>query len=365
MTTTLTSELTRQQADMLAIHFEPRWGSPFWLDALERCGLPAGHEFQSLGELRIFGPLDFEALRFRPLDYMIPRSRLSRLSQCFRSETGGTTGHPIPTLFDEAEFHRSFVHPFMRAADVVAFPLGGNWLFIGPTGPHIIGRAARALAIAMGAGDPHMIDFDPRWYRKLAAGSIGRRRYLDHVVEQSLATIKREPIDVLFSTPAVLDALSPRMTPAQRHRIRGIHYGGQRLDALRYRELREDLFPYAAHLSGYGNSLFGCALEVPRTPSRPSLDYHLPHEGWFIELLDWDGSGPLPPPEAAVPSGKRGRMLAHRFSPTCLLLNLVESDTAVRLDPDLRALSAGFRFGAFSDPLPPESDIQERSAGIY
>ena len=41
--------------------------------------------------------------------------------------------------------------PFVAAAARVHFPRELNWLFIGPSGPHIIGKAARACASAMGS----------------------------------------------------------------------------------------------------------------------------------------------------------------------------------------------------------------------
>ncbi len=67
------------------------------------------------------------------------------------AETAGTLGRPKTAVHRADEFETAFVTPFVMAARRVGFPEGGHWLFIGPTGPHIIGRAARRCARALGA----------------------------------------------------------------------------------------------------------------------------------------------------------------------------------------------------------------------
>ena len=56
--------------------------------------------------------------------------------------------------------------------------------------------------------DPFSVDFDPRWAKKLADGSLARRRYLDHVTAQALDVLEREEVGVLFTTPPALAALA-------------------------------------------------------------------------------------------------------------------------------------------------------------
>ena len=72
---------------------------------------------------------------------------------------------------------------------------------------------------------------------------------------------QREDIGVLFATPSVLHILAEQMNAAQRERIHGVHYGGQRLDRETLQKFQAEVFPNAKHLSGYGNTLFGCCLE--------------------------------------------------------------------------------------------------------
>ena len=111
-------------------------------------------------------------------------------------------------------------------AAATGFPAGRPWLWVGPSGPHVIGKAVRELARQTGSMDPFSVDFDPRWAKRLADGSLARQRYLDHVTDQALDVLAREEVGVLFTTPPALAALAERMTDRQREAIRGVHYGG-------------------------------------------------------------------------------------------------------------------------------------------
>jgi hypothetical protein len=111
---------------------------------------------------------------------------------------------------------------------------------------------------ALGAHDPFSVDFDPRWARTLAAGSLARGRYLEHVVRQALAVINAEAPRIIFTTPAVLTRLADGMSNAQRKSIAGVHYGGQRVESEELRHFQEDVFLNAVHLSGYGNTIRAC-----------------------------------------------------------------------------------------------------------
>ena len=66
----------------------------------------------------------------------------------------------------------------------------------------------RELARQTGSMDPFSVDFDPRWAKRLADGSLARQRYLDHVTDQALDVLEREDVGVLFTTPPALAALA-------------------------------------------------------------------------------------------------------------------------------------------------------------
>ena len=59
------------------------------------------------------------------------------------------------------------------------------------------------------------------------------------------------------------------MSREQYLRILGVHYGGVALTPGLYDGFRNEMFPNAVHLSGYGNSLFGMCPELfPEEPKK-------------------------------------------------------------------------------------------------
>ena len=264
----MSDTLDRRLADVLALHFDPRTGSPYWLDRQRRLGFDVRREVRRVDDLPLLGPTAPADLTTRPLEDFVPRPLLERKEEWVVAETGGTLGRPTITLWLRRELAAAFVDPFTAVATACRFPVGAGWLFVGPTGPHVIGRAMRGNARALGSAEPFTVDFDPRWAKKLPAGSLAARRYLDHVVEQALAILKVQDVGVLFSTPPVLLALAAAQPAARRERIGGVFYGGLALEPQAAAELLES-FPRAVHLAGYGNSLVGLALELA-----PSTDGH-------------------------------------------------------------------------------------------
>ena len=50
--------------------------------------------------------------------------------------------------------------------EIVGFPRGENWLFIGPTGPHGVADSTKEIARLRG-GMCYFIEFDPRFIKLL------------------------------------------------------------------------------------------------------------------------------------------------------------------------------------------------------
>jgi hypothetical protein len=144
-------------------------------------------------------------------------------------ETAGTSGRPSATAYRDDEFQTAFITPFLKVVEATAFPRGLPWLWIGPSGPHIIGKVVRELARQTGSMDPFSVDFDPRWAKRLTEGSTARQRYLEHLTSQAMEVMQREEIGVLFATPPALAVLAARMSDRQREAIQGLHYGGMSL----------------------------------------------------------------------------------------------------------------------------------------
>jgi acyl-coenzyme A synthetase/AMP-(fatty) acid ligase len=171
--------------------------------------------------------------------------------------------------------------------------------------------------------DPFSIDFDPRWYRKMPAGSLSQERYMKHIEEQVFSVLERQQVDVLFATPSVVHMLATRMSTDERARIQGVHYGGIAISAKQYRQFH-DAFPRAVHVSGYGNSLFGVFLEcgwdeagIVYSTDSPRVDVDIVH-------TDADAITPC-----AV--GETGTVLMSRYDESFLIINMIERDCAAKV----------------------------------
>lgn len=314
--------------NILDLHFDEKSGAVYWLDVLKKTGLNRT-SFHCVEDLLKLGPMDVHALRTRPIVDFIPASLHQRMGEMILSETGGTTGDPCRRVFLPDEFHNAFVAPWLQAAEHFGFPQEERWLFIGPSGPHIIGQAARALARGTNSLEPFSIDCDVRWIKQQQPDSMGFMLYMEHLFTQALNIVNQQNISVLFTTPPLLLGLAERMNKRQRQQIRGIHTGGMAQDPATSKNLAE-LFPSAVILPGYGNSLFGVTFEgeqVVDTPSAfvvhdPALHLHL------IPLPKTEEEGPRL--TETVDIGERGRVMFHRFDKAFLIINMLERDTAIR-----------------------------------
>ena len=337
--------------EILALHFDPAWGAPFWLEAARDLPFDPRRDIVSVEDLNRFPAFPLEELARRPVTDFIPKRYHENLSEFVTAETGGATGAPKCTAYHLDDFKAAFVTPFVRAAALMNFPRNRHWLFVGPSGPHVIGKAARCCAAALGSIDPFSVDFDPRWVRKLPAGSLGRMRYLEHVLEQALRVVSVQDIGVIFSTPPVLEALGQRMPRELRERITGIHLGGMAPEPGFWERLGR-AFPNAVTLSGYGNSLAGVCPEVSlREGEQPVYVAHGPRL-----ILDIK-----PRPGAA-----RGPVCFHRLDRAYFLPHVVEGDEADRCEAiSADAIAVGFHATGLRDPRPTAAHLEARKEGLY
>ncbi len=275
----------------------------------------------------------------------------------------GTLGRPKFAVHRRDGFEAAFVAPFAAAAARANFPRGLNWLFIGPSGPHVIGQAARGSAAALGSPDPFAVDLDPRWAKKLVPGSFAWNRYLRHVEDQALAVLDAQSVGVIFSTPVVLAGLGPRMTEHKRRAIRGLHLGGLAVSPAD-REGFARWFPQAVVLSGYGNTLFGMMPELGYSPDT-GIDY-FPHGTRLMVRVIETGEGQAGERLGRLAAyGQRGQVVVHRFDETQLIVNMVERDTAVRIPPPAGAAEDGFVLDGLRDPQPIVTDKVKPATGLY
>jgi len=336
-----------------SVHFDPKWGSAFWLRRLADLGIDGKQSFRSIEDLDCLGELTATDLRSFPLVDYIPRQFHDQLHRFTVAQTGGTTASGSTwTAYRDDEFEEAFIAPFVESATSLKFPAGQQWLFVGPSGPHIIGKAVRSLAMAFGSAEPFMVDFDPRWAKKLPDGSFARQRYVEHVTAQAMAILDSQEIGVLFTTPPVLDSLARRMSEAQRNRIRAVHYGGTAITPEQMRVFQENVLPQALHLSGYGNTLFGCCMELSACLGRQIDYFPFGNRLVFDTVANSDS-------EAA-----EGQVRFTRLDESMLIVGLLEREVAILLPPPKRA-PTGFALHGLRNPHPPASTAGRLAIGLY
>lgn len=344
----------------LELHLHPKYGSPYWWRRQENLGINVLDRVRCIGDLALLGPTRPAELSTESVWNFLPRHLWNSRSNCVIGESGGTSGPPTSSVYLPADFHTAFVSPFVWAARQTSFPKGCDWLWVGPSGPHIIGKVVRKLAMSMGSPDPWSVDFDPRWVKKLIPGSFVARRYLAHVIDQVGNILERENPEVLFTTPPVLDALATRLDDDARSQFRGIHYGGMTITAEQINGFRK-LYPNAVHLSGYGNSLCGVAMEIHNEP-RTSIDYYPRDARLIYDVVRMDSDETA---WTSVEPGERGRVIFHRLDESTFLPNVIERDEASLILPTPDGYGAGWMFPGLRDPGPSAKQAKTLKLGLY
>lgn len=343
--------------EILKLHLHPETGTPYWLDKQRQLGFSICKRIQTLDDLYELGPFDLEALTNKPLSYFIPKAALNN-RRLIIGETGGATGTPKTTAYYEDEFQRAFVDPFLITSDWKPALNKGHWLWLGPSGPHIIGKAARQIALVTTGSDCFSVDFDPRWYRVLTQGSIARTRYFEHLVQQALQVVQQQDIRFLFSTPVMLEEMANAMEDSHREAIEFIYLGGMSVTSSTL-NLLGNAYPNAYFLSGYGNTLFGVSHELkPHRPDNELPVYFPPGGRIVIRIISMDeAKSENERLRHQVDYGERGQVMMHRLDQSFFLANVLERDSAIRIKSD-----GGNGIG---DPQPVQNKQFKVENGIY
>lgn len=346
---------------VLAAHFDSAHGSPYWLARQRELGFSVLDRVHDIDDLALFGPFDLDALNRHPVEDFLPRAMRAASGLVF-AETGGTSGEPRTTAYSAADFHAAFIEPFIARLDAGLLPDGGRWLWLGPSGPHVIGKAAQRIAFLTTGSDAFSVDFDPRWFRRLTPGSLARNRYLEHVLEQALRILRQQDIRYLFCTPVVLTLLADRMDDARRARVRLIYLGGMPLAPEAMRAIGA-AFPAARCLAGYGNTLFGVthqagwlAADADELVAPPR---YLPDTvRLVVRVVPASGAAPATRLTQRCAPGERGQVVMHRLDLSGFLPCVMERDAAVRIPlPDGQ--------DGLEDPRPLDGPNFKVDTGIY
>ncbi len=337
---------------ILALHFHPQHGAPYWLEKERMLGFNVQKSVQTIDDLVHLGPMDLNALCRYPVEAFIPGTFTSRPIIC--AETGGATGIPKSTAWFEEDLHQAFIQPFLKDTQSArkTWPDDGHWLWLGPGGPHIIGKVAHRIARATTGSDAFSVDFDPRWFRRLSAGSVAAARYRQHVLDQGARILKQQNIHYLFTTPAVLTPLLKQMTAETKAQIHFIYLGGMPIstgDLLLYRQQ----FPIAKVLCGYGNTLFG----VCHQSQEEGLCYYPSSDQHIIQVVTLDEQmDDAKRLKKQVAYGEHGQVVMHRLTESTFLANVMERDSGMRI--------SGTRDG-IANPGPCKRTAFTVTEGIY
>jgi hypothetical protein len=311
-------------AAAMAWHFDPVTGSPFWLRQAEELPFDPRHDIRTVDDLSRFPDLSAELRTARIAD-LVPRG-CAELGPPVVFESGGTTGPPkrVPDL-GMAERNLRWYQPVL---DAHGFPATGDWLYLGPTGPHLAGWSSHVLA---GFRDStcFTVDLDPRWVKGRAAedDQDGVDRYIEHVLAQAGWILESQDIAVLFLTPPLLEAIAAddRLAELAAEKVRAVLWGGTSMDAETRRLLSTEVFDGVPVVGVYGNTLMGAAPQRPAESGDDGRCVFQPFVPYAHVVLTEEETG------RRVDYGERGRVLLHRLDRDVFLPSVSERDTAVRM----------------------------------
>ena len=316
--------------EVVAWHFDPATGCPFWLQWAEKAGWDPRAEVQGFDDLKKFGHFEDEWLRGGPVRRWVPRAYSDRPIYVF--ETGGTTG--IPKSRIAIDDFRTDYELFSDTLPDECFPKGSNWLMLGPSGPRRLRLAVEHLAHHRG-GICFCVDLDPRWVIKLIRkGWMDHlKAYQAHVIDQALTVLSAgHDIRCLFSTPKLIEALANRLeeegSSIKEAGITGIFAGGTEFTPQWNRFANEELLDGVYMTPTYGNTLMGLAASPPSGAAEGyKITYYAPQPRAVLQVVDPDDA------DRVVGYGETGRVMLTTLTKEFFVPRFLERDEGEREPP--------------------------------
>ena len=350
--------------DIVAWHFNPETGSPFWVDAAAgmnpvlKLNFDPRQEVKCFEDLKKFGLFEDDWLRGGPVRRWVPRALADKPTYVF--ETGGTTG--IPKSRVVVEDHWIDYEQFSATLPDKFFPKGANWLMLGPSGPRRLRLAVEHLAQFRG-GICFCVDLDPRWVIKLIKKGWMEhlKAYQEHVIDQAMTILSAgHDIKCAFMTPKLLDAFAGRLekdgASFAKVGITGIFCGGTEMTSQWIRfAMEEYLGPDVYIAPTYGNTLMGLAAsDQPKPAEDYKIAYYAPQPRAAIEVCDFDDYNKL------VPYGADGRVMLTTLTKELFIPRFMERDEGVREKP-----SAKYPWDGISGVKPFRGFAATTVVGVY
>ncbi|MFI1865160.1 arylcarboxylate reductase [Streptomyces jumonjinensis] len=315
----LATDIDRWTRRVIARHFHPATGSPYWLRRAAGLGFDP-RDITRYDELTAFGPFPLEVLRRQdPAELVplaVPRPLTGRIW-----DTGGTTGPPCRLFYTpEMLLHRGVWRRWSFVSE--GFEPGRDWLQATPTGPHLIGNGVWEVS-GLFTGRVYAIDMDPRWVKRLIRGGrlTEAAEYTSHLLEQLADVLDGGGIHYLNTTPALFQALVRRF-PELVGSLDGVRLSGTRLSPDMYREFTAALRGGICGRS-YGNT-FGNAAGLPVEQNGELMPYVPNYPQVTMAVVrgdDWS---------ATVAPGGTGQVRLTVLHDDLFLPNILERDQALR-----------------------------------
>jgi phenylacetate-coenzyme A ligase PaaK-like adenylate-forming protein len=324
------AELDAHVRAIVAWHFDPATGCPFWIEKAAELGFDPRKEVRGFDDLRRFPRFQDEWLRGGPVRRWVPRAYANE--PIFVFETGGTTGVPKSRI--SINDFRIDYELFSETLPERHFPRGASWLMLGPSGPRRLRLAVEHLAQHRG-GICFSVDLDPRWVIKLIKrGWMDKlEAYKELVIDQAITVLESgNEVRCLFTTPKLLEALAlaleRRGSSIPEVGITGIFSGGTEFTPQWTRFATEELIPGVYMTPTYGNTLMGLACSRPITPEDGyTIAYYAPQPRAVIEVVSFDD------PDRVVEYGEVGRVRLSTLTREFFVPGFLERDEGRREPP--------------------------------
>lgn len=316
--------------EVIAWHFDPETGCPFWLDYAKKLDWDPREAIQCFADLKKFEPFEDDALRGGPVSRWIPKGFAGKPAFVF--ETGGTTGVPKSRVVID-DFRIDY-EMFSETLPDEFFPPGSNWLMLGPSGPRRLRLAVEHLCQFRG-GICFCVDLDPRWVVKLIKrGKMDElEAYKRHVIDQAITLLDAgHGIQAMFTTPKLLeslaDGLEEKGSSIAEKGIKGIFSGGTEFTPQWTRFAMEELIEGVYMTPTYGNTLMGLACSKPVTAEEDyKISYYAPQPRAAVEVVDPDN------PDEVVAYGATGRSRLTTLTKEFFIPGFLERDEGEREPP--------------------------------
>lgn len=349
---TAAAQLDEHLRDTMRWHFSPETGTPYWLEWAAKSGWNPAKEIETVADLVRFPQFDGELLRSEPHERWIPKVYEGRPFMIF--ETGGTTGMPKQRInWDD---YKHDYEQFSETLDDDAFPRGGYWLMIGPTGPRRLRLAIEHLAHHRGSSC-YFVDLDPRWVKRLISAKEfdQAKAYMTHVMDQAVTILENRSVHALFTTPKLLEELSERLSIADAG-VKGVFCGGTTMTPQTTRFLVEEVLEgRVGFVPTYGNTLMGlAAAKDGLAEDGYSITYYAPQPRAILRVTDFDDS------DKTVDYDEWGRVELTTLTKEFFMPRFLERDEAMRRRP-----CADYAWDGVGEVRPFAQQAEKIVEGVY